>query len=119
VAKTRASRKAGLPNNLAKMLMPHRASGSLYSGRRLDLAYAAIAAKAGVTWKCNGLRHSCLTYDVLLAPNATEVALRSGNSIAMIEAHYLNTSATREQAVRWFRLRPRVAWGSLLPKTTC
>lgn len=114
VAKTWEPRKAGLPSNLARMLMPHRASGPLYSGRRLDLAYAAIAAKAGVTWKCNGLRHSCLTYDVLLAHNATEVALRSGNSIAMIEAHYLNTSATKEQALQWFSLRPRIPWGSLL-----
>jgi hypothetical protein len=116
VAKTREPRRAGLPKNLAAMLKPLRETGPLYANVRLDLAFAKIADKAGVTWKSNGLRHSCITYDVLLASNATEVALRSGTSIRMIEAHYLNTMATKDQARAWFRLRPRVAWGSLLEK---
>jgi hypothetical protein len=114
VAKTGESRNAGLPLNLKEMLLPLRGSGQLYTGKRLDLAYAAIAAKAGVPWVSNGLRHSCLTFDMLLAPNATEVANRSGNSVEMIERCYRNTKAKREHAVEWFALRPRVAWGSLL-----
>jgi hypothetical protein len=115
VAKTGVARRAGLPANLKAMLMPLRGSGPLYAGKRLDLAFAAIAAKAGVDWKSNGLRHSCITADMLLAPNATEVANRSGNSVTVIEKCYRNTKATRAQAVEWFSIQPRVAWGSLLP----
>jgi hypothetical protein len=115
VAKTREDRHAGLPANLKAMLMPLRGSGPLYAGKRLDLAFAAIAAKAGVDWKTNGLRYSCITYDMLLAPNATEVANRSGNSVVMIERHYRNTKAKREDALKWLAIQPRVAWGSLLP----
>ena len=114
VAKTGVDRRAGLPANLKAMLQPLRGTGPLYAGKRLDLAFAAITAKAGVTWKFNGPRHSCITYDMLLAPNATEVANRSGNSVAMIERCYRNTKATRSQAEAWFSIQPRVAWGSLL-----
>jgi len=83
-------------------------------GKRLDLAFAAIARKAGVPWKFNGLRHSCITYDMLLAPNATEVANRSGNSVEVIERCYRNIKAKRKDAVGWFKLRPRVAWRAWL-----
>ena len=116
VAKTGEARPAGLPANLKAMLLPLRGSGPLYTGKRLDLAFAAIAKLAGVPWVHNGLRHSCITYDMLLAPNATMVANRSGNSVTMIEQCYRNTKATPEQATAWFSIMPRVAWGSLIRK---
>jgi hypothetical protein len=118
VAKTGVDRHARLPANLKEMLKPLRGTGPLYAAKRLDLAFAAITAKAGVTWKFNGLRHSCITYDMLLAPNAVEVANRSGNSVSMIERCYRNTKATRAQAEAWFSIQPRIAWGSLLPGTS-
>lgn len=114
VSKTGVERRAGLPANLKALLQPLRGTGPLYAGKRLDLAFAAITAKAGVVWKFNGPRHSCITYDMLLAPNGTEVANRSGNSVSMIERCYRNTKATRAQAEAWFSIQPRVAWGALL-----
>jgi len=111
VSKTRELRKAGLPKNLKKMLYPLRGRGPIYPGTRLDLAYSAIAVAAGVTWKHNAHRHSCLTYDMLLAPNATEVANRAGTSVITIETYYRNRHATRGQALDWFSLKPRVGWG--------
>ena len=47
VAKTRVDRHAGLPANLKSMLKPLAGTGPIYTGKRLDLAFAAIAAKAG------------------------------------------------------------------------
>jgi hypothetical protein len=111
VSKTRELRKAGLPKNLKKMLYPLRGRGPICPGTRLDLAYSAIAVAAGVTWKQNAHRHSCLTYDMLLAPNATEVANRAGTSVITIETYYRNRHATRKQALDWFSLKPRVGWG--------
>jgi hypothetical protein len=112
VSKTDDERKAGLPENLRAMLYPIRGSGPIYPGTRLDLAYQAIATVAGVQWKHNAPRHSCLTYHMLLAPNATEVANRAGTSVVTIEMYYRNRHATREQAVDWFSLKPRAGWRS-------
>ena len=114
VSKTGEQRKAGLPDNLRIMLLPLKGTGPLFSKSRLDLDYHKIAKVAGVKWKYNALRHSCITYDMLLAHNATEVASKAGNSVAMIEASYRNRNASKQQAEQWFQLRPRVAWGSLL-----
>jgi hypothetical protein len=112
--KNSQGRRAGMPNNLIEMLRPRKDKGPLYSGSRLDLAYQEIAKKAGVEWMHNALRHSCLTYLMLLAANATEGATGAGNSVAIIEARYRNRRATKAEARKWFKLKPRVAWGSAL-----
>jgi len=114
VDKNGEGRRAGLPKNLLEMLRPRRGKGPLYPGSRLDLAYQEIAKKAGIKWKHNALRHSCLTYRMLLARNATDVATMAGNSVAIIEARYRNKRATKAEASKWFKLKPRVAWGSAL-----
>jgi hypothetical protein len=112
VAKTKHGRKAGLPKNLKAMLRPRRGKGAIYSETRLDLAYQKIARKARVKLKYNALRRSCITYGMLLARNATEIATKAGNSVAIIESNYRNRKATLAQARKWVRIKPRVAWGS-------
>jgi hypothetical protein len=114
VAKTRQSRPAGLPRNLKQMLQPLRGKGPLYRETRLDLAYQKIARRAGVKLKYNALRRSNITYEMLLARNATEVATKAGNSVAIIESNYRNRGATLAQAKKWRKLMPQVAWGSAL-----
>jgi len=114
VAKTKEGRQAGLPKNLKQMLRPLRSKGALYKETRLDLAYQKIARRAGIKLKYNALRRSNITYEMLLAKNATEVATKAGNSVAIIESNYRNRNATLAQARKWKRLKPQVAWGSAL-----
>jgi hypothetical protein len=114
VSKTDEARSAGLPPNLKEMLLPRCGVGPIYPGKRLDLEYQKIVSNAGIAWKYNALRHSCLTYAMLLAHNATEVATKAGNSVAMIESNYRNRTATMEQALQWNSIKPGTAWGSAL-----
>jgi len=112
VSKTKTSRHAGLPQNLKRMLFPLRGTGPIYAFPRMDVAYLKIANEAGLHWKHNALRHSCITYAMLTAPNATDVANKAGNSVAIIESNYRNRGATISQAKKWQSLRPKVKWGS-------
>ena len=63
------------------------------------------AAKANVTWKANGLRHSFITYRLAATKDVAEVALEAGNSPAMIFRHYREL-ATEEEAAEWFGILP-------------
>jgi len=58
-----------------------------------------------LVWKRNGLRHSCITYKYALTNDENLVAAESGNSPAMIHANY-RALATKEEAERWFAIRP-------------
>jgi hypothetical protein len=112
VSKTKEGRRAGLPKTLKAMLRPRRGSGPIFTLPRLDVEYQKIAKFAGVKLKFNAFRHSCLTYAMLLAHNATEVANKAGNSVAIIERNYRNRNATLKEARRWAAIVPQVAWGS-------
>jgi hypothetical protein len=112
ISKLQVSRNVPLPKELMKMLEPLKAQGPVYTETRLDAAYARIARKAGIKWKHNALRHSAITYLMLLSNSPAEVANQAGNSISVIESSYRNRGATKDQAQAWFKLRPRVKWGS-------
>ncbi len=116
VDKNGVARNVPMSPTLIKLLKPFAGSGKVYPGKRLDLHYAAIAAKAGIPWKVNAPRHSAITYDMLLSNSPAEVANRSGNSIQTIESNYRNRGATKDQALAWFKLRPKVKWGSAATK---
>ena len=112
VAKNADDRNIPLTSQLKKLLWPLRGEGAVFTEARLDLVYADISNAAGVPWKANALRHSCLTYAMLTEPIPSVVANRAGNSVSMIEANYRNRGATTDQAKRWFSLQPSVKWGS-------
>ncbi len=112
VSKLQVARNVPMSNLLIKILEPLKSKGPVYTETRLDAAYARIARRAGVTWKHNALRHSAITYDMLLCNNPSEVANRAGNSVAVIESSYRNRGATKDQAKAWFKLRPTMKWGS-------
>jgi integrase len=112
VDKNGVARNVPMSPVLIKLLTPLKGKGKVYPGKRLDLHYSAIAAKAGIPWKTNAPRHSAITYDMLLSHSPAEVANRSGNSIQTIESSYRNRGATKDQALAWVKLRPRVKWGS-------
>jgi hypothetical protein len=110
VSKLGIARNVPLPRNLEKMLQPLASKGPIYTETRLDLAYARIARKAALGWKHNALRHSAITYKMLLSNSPAKVANQSGNSIAIIEASYRNRGATKTQALDWFKLTPKTPW---------
>jgi hypothetical protein len=112
VAKLGISREVPARPNLLAMVKPLAGRGPIYPNVRLDEAYRKIADQAGISWKHNALRHSAITYDMLLSPSPTEVANRAGNSVAMIESSYRNRGATKDQAKAWFKLLPTERWGS-------
>jgi hypothetical protein len=114
VSKLQIARNVPMPEKLIKMLQPLKGTGPVYKETRLDAAYARIARRTGVTWKHNALRHSAITYDMLLSPSPAEVANRAGNSVAIIESAYRNRGATKDQAETWFKLRPKEKWGSAI-----
>jgi integrase len=63
------------------------------------------AAKAGVTWVKNGLRHSFCSYRLAQTGDAARTALETGNSPAMIFRHYREL-VTPQQAAAWFGIFP-------------
>jgi hypothetical protein len=118
VSKLQVPRNVPIPDRLLKMLQTLKGKGQVYPYTRLDSAYARIARRAGITWKHNALRHSAITYDMLLSSSPTEVANRAGNSVAIIESSYRNRGATKDQAIAWFKLSPKESWGSMVKIAT-
>jgi len=66
-------------------------------------------------WPHNGLRHSAISYKVASSSNLAQVAYESGNSPAILQAHY-NELATPAQAAAWFAITPD-APANVLPMT--
>ena len=67
-----------------------------------------LAERAGVKWKHNALRHTCISARVALTGDVPRVALESGNSVRMIFKHYREL-VTKEEAETWFAIQPAAA----------
>ena len=61
--------------------------------------------KERMTWKKNGLRHSCISYRVAQCADVARVADESGNSPAVIKSNYLKR-VKPAQAKEWFAISP-------------
>jgi integrase len=120
--KTATRRLVPITPNLAEWLAPHALkSGKVFSHSRAyfheaqrDTAAATEiktnskknrAALAAVDWKHNALRHSFISYRVAGTADVPRVALESGNSPAMIFAHYREL-VTADDAKNWFAIAP-------------
>jgi integrase len=64
-----------------------------------------VAAKAGLAWKHNALRHSFCTYRVADTQNLPATAYEAGHSVQMLNEHYRELS-TKAQASAWFAVLP-------------
>jgi integrase len=71
-------------------------------------ALGNAAKLAGVRWKTNGLRHSCISYRLAAKPDVAAVALEAGNSPTVIFHHYREL-ATEAEAAEWFGIVPATA----------
>ncbi len=124
-AKTARRRLVPITANLAEWLAPHALkSGKVFRHTRAyfhelqrDTAAATeikaspkkkVHALAPVEWKHNALRHSFISYRVADTADVPRVALESGNSPAMIFAHYREV-VTADDAKNWFAIAPAQA----------
>jgi integrase len=112
--KTATRRLVPIAPNLALWLKPHvKQSGKVFKHsrayfhevqRNLSVATATKKEKA-LEWKHNALRHSFISYRVADTSDVPKVALESGNSPAMIFAHYREL-VTPADAKLWFAIIP-------------
>jgi integrase len=125
IAKTASRRLVPITTNLAQWLADYAkqkgkvwpsGSGSMFYKAQEATAEATavkadpeknIAAVPAVKWKQNALRHSFISYRVADTADVPRVALESGNSPAMIFAHYREV-VTAAEAKTWFTIAPEV-----------
>jgi integrase len=66
----------------------------------------AIARKIGIDpWPSNVLRHSFISYRLVMTKNAPQTALEAGTSVQKIESNY-DEKATEKDAKAWFAVMP-------------
>lgn len=121
--KTTASRRAQqLMENLKTALQRYKGKkGFVWTNRadnfettfsRVCWAQRIVAKAAGMKWKQNALRHSYISYRLILKHSIADVAADAGNSPAIIHANYKSLrfddgSFITEQAAReWFAIMP-------------
>ena len=114
-AKTATRRLVPITENLAHWLVPLRANGLVWQNTKsmFHKTRLRIAAKAGVRWKPNIIRHSFISYRLAELQDVNRVALEAGNSPQMIFRHYREL-ATPDQAHTWFAIAPEEA-ANLVP----
>jgi integrase len=107
-AKTATRRIVPVADNLAKWLaIAPRSSSRIWphSKGHFIRAIARATRESGLRWKCNGLRHSFISYRLAEIQDVNRVALEAGNSPQMIFRHYREL-ATPQQAKTWFSIAP-------------
>jgi integrase len=109
-ATTATRRIVAVADNLAKWLaIAPRSQERVwpYSKGHFIREIRRATRKSGLRWKCNGLRHSFISYRLAEIQDVNRVALEAGNSPQMIFRHYREL-ATPEQAKTWFSITPEV-----------
>jgi len=114
-AKNRARRIVPLSGNLAAWLAPRvKPFGPVNPcadddlGGALGDRFERAAARVGLVWRRNGLRHSAITYRVAVTKDVAACALEFGNSPAVIFSSY-RALATEAEGKAWFDVRPPAA----------
>ena len=107
---TEESSKRTIPINETLRLWlsgPFRAKGKLWTGTHHDFyrMQQQIAKDAGVSWKHNALRHTCISARVAMTRNVPQIAYESGNSVDIIKRYYLDLM-TPSVAEAWFAVTP-------------
>ena len=122
-AKTAARRLVPISSNLAAWLTPHaKRFGPLNPstespsnvGNALGDRFERAAARAKVTWKRNGFRHSYISYRVAVLKDVPAVALECGNSPQVIFSNY-RALATESEGNAWFGVVPPKAAANIVP----
>ncbi len=105
IAKVSGRRIIRMADNLAQWLAPfHGRTGKVFTDKADDRSHA-YAARLGVQWPHNGLRHSFISYAVALNQNIAAVSLEAGNSPAIVKQNYMELVSEAE-AKEWFAIMP-------------
>jgi integrase len=67
-------------------------------------AYRRIRDAAGVPWAIDILRHTYVSHRYAIDGDLNEIARDCGNSVAVIQKHYLRRTISREDGERYFSL---------------
>jgi integrase len=97
---------------LKQWLKPYvKESGRVFPYDASSKQVSALCKLARVTWKRNCLRHACVSMAVAESGDFANVALQSGNSVAVIKQHYYQV-AKPAVAAEWFGITPKsvAAW---------
>jgi integrase len=122
-AKTAARRLVPISDNLAAWLAPHvkrfgpvnPCTEEMHNvGNALGNRFERAAARAKVTWKRNGFRHSYITYRVATLKDVPAVALECGNSPNVIFSNY-RALATEAEGKTWFDVLPPKQPANIIP----
>lgn len=106
-SKTRARRLVPLLDNLRAWIAPHaQESGPVVVHARPAAAMEKIAARAGVKWKKNALRHSFASYRLSATNDGAKTALESGHAQTILFRYY-HALVSREAAEEWFSIYPK------------
>jgi integrase len=107
-SKTQSRRLIPIPPNLAQWLSIAPRFGEKVWPHSKPYFFEEMqktAARAGVSRKCNGLRHSAISYRLAMVPDVAKVALEAGNSPAVIFKFYRQL-ASEAEAAEWFGIVP-------------
>lgn len=105
-AKTGIRRLPPITDNLREWLRLHqRSSGPVCAYKNLPNQWLKLAKQVGVQWKRNALRHSFISYRVAITKNIPQTALEAGNSVTIIQQHYLKM-VTEQKGKEWFAIVP-------------
>ncbi|MBE0542121.1 MAG: tyrosine-type recombinase/integrase [Verrucomicrobia bacterium] len=106
--RSKGRRNVPLCDAAIEWLLPHaKESGKVWTRNvfAMHKQLAASAKASGFAWRNNALRHSFISYRVAGTKNIPQVAIESGNSVAVIHKHYLEI-VSEDEAQRWFNTRP-------------
>jgi integrase len=112
-AKTASRRIVPISDNLAAWIEPLPREGKVVGKVAPDLT--KVAAKIGMEWPRNALRHSYISYRLAVVKDAAKVALEAGNSPDIIFKHYREL-VTEPEAKEWFSIMPPKGWSPPEPK---
>jgi len=108
IAKTRQRRLVPMCPNLREWLQPFASPQGPVAPRNLQVRLPKCAARAGIEWKPNALRHSYASYRLAIVQDAAKVSLEMGNSPQMLFQHYREL-VMPDAATAWFRIVPERA----------
>lgn len=109
-AKTRSARRIPVLAPLRDWLEGAPASGPIWplSDTGIKRARTDLLRQLPFRWIADGLRHSWISYRLVLVQNESQVALEAGNSPDVLFKHY-RAIKDRIEAEAWFAVRPRAA----------
>jgi integrase len=106
--KTRARRLVPICENLRAWLKPFALpAGPVVPYRNIAGVVMRLAAKVGVKWQKNALRHSFVSYRLAQTNDGARTALEAGHDQTILFRHYREV-VTPDMAERWFGIMPPV-----------